>query len=67
VTLRWVTITGPLAWCSRCGWAQPCDGDRSNRRAIAAARRHADATGHSVIVERGQTLSIAPAEGDAQE
>jgi len=53
--LRWRTITGPMAWCPRgsCAFVYHGDQDRSNRRAIRAARAHAEETGHDVIVERG--------------
>lgn len=63
--LRWITVTGPLAWCPTCptgafGYNGDSDPGRTARRAIAAARRHARETGHTVIVERGQTLRVEP-------
>lgn len=56
---EWVTITGPHAFCEGCDWT--VHGDVMGARALAlAARRHVEATGHVVRIERGQSRYAEP-------
>lgn len=55
-TIRWSTITGPLAHCCDCSWGQ--NGDYEARRLLRAARNHAEVFNHTVHVERGQVAVL---------
>ncbi len=58
--LRWQTITGPMAWCDLCPFVYHGDADPDATKAIRRARKHARDTGHSTIVERGQSMRVRP-------
>ncbi len=55
---RWVTVTGPHAFCEGCPWT--LHGDAGPRRLASAARWHAKDTGHRVRIERGQSRYVVP-------
>lgn len=54
--LHWLTIAGPAAHCTdpACTFVYHGDGDRTAAQAANAARRHARATGHDTVLQRGQ-------------
>jgi hypothetical protein len=58
--VRWITITGPNAYCNDCPWLEHDDGRDGGRgvRLTRVARLHARSEGHQVRIERGQARWI---------
>ncbi len=57
---RWVTVTGPNAYCSVCQWSyESTQGDpKDARRMMSSARFHARDSGHLIQVQRGQSAEL---------
>lgn len=58
---KWVTITGPHAFCQGCIWVLHGDDPSVGpKRLMSAARAHAKSSGHRVRIERGQSRYVDP-------
>jgi hypothetical protein len=57
---KWITVTGPNAYCSGCPWSLEGDlsDSKAGKRVMSAARFHARDTGHTIQVQRGQSAVL---------
>jgi hypothetical protein len=53
---KWVTVTGPHAFCDGCPWHM--HGDNDAKRLMSAARFHVRDTGHVIQIQRGQSTEM---------
>jgi hypothetical protein len=54
---KWMTVTGPNAYCNVCSWSyESSQSDpKDARRMMSAARFHCRDTGHDIQIQRGQS------------